>query len=56
MARGFSQKYGIDYEKTFAPATKMTSIVLLFLLFRPINGPYIRWMLRMPFLTVTYIR
>ena len=26
MARGFSQKEGIDYEETFAPITRYTSI------------------------------
>ena len=26
MARGFSQKEGIDYEETFAPAARYTSI------------------------------
>ena len=28
MARGFSQKEGIDYEETFAPIARYTSIIL----------------------------
>ena len=29
MARGFSQKEGIDYEETFAPVARYTSIILV---------------------------
>lgn len=29
MARGFSQKEGVDYEETFAPVTKYTSIIVV---------------------------
>ena len=32
MARGFSQKEGIDYEKTFAPVERYTSIRSIFAL------------------------
>ena len=29
MAKGFSQKYGVDYEETFAPVAKFASIWIL---------------------------
>ena len=29
MAKGFAQKYGIDYEKTFAPMAKMPTIRII---------------------------
>jgi len=29
IARGFTQEYGIDYEETFAPMAKITSILAL---------------------------
>ena len=32
MARGLSQKEGIDYEETFAPAGRYTSIISIFAL------------------------
>ena len=32
MAHGFSQKEGIDYEETFAPIARYTSIILVLFL------------------------
>ena len=29
MAKGFSQKHGVDYEETFPPAAKFTSKTIL---------------------------
>ena len=56
MVRGFAQEYVIDFEETLAPIVKITFIILLLLLLLPVNGLCIRWMLRMSFLMVTYLR
>jgi hypothetical protein len=43
--RGFSQKEGEDYDKTFSPVSRYTSIIWpLYLLMPPWDGFYIRWM------------
>ena len=30
LSRGFTQEYGIDYEETFAPVARLTSVRSLF--------------------------
>ena len=39
VARGFSQEYGIDYEETFAPVAKMTSVRALLVVASIRNWP-----------------
>ena len=39
VAQGFKQEYGIDYEETFAPVAKMTSIRTLFAVATVRNWP-----------------
>jgi hypothetical protein len=44
MARGFSQKEGEDYDETFAPVARYTSIRAIMSLATSMGGIYIRWM------------
>ena len=44
VARGFSQKEGIDYEYIFAPIARYTSIRHVVPWKPRINGIYIKWM------------
>ena len=45
MARGFSQKEGIDYEETFSPIERYTSIRTILAL-----SSMMKWDLKTPFL------
>ena len=47
VARGFSQKEGIDYDETFAPVAQYTSIRTIIVLASAMG-----WMLRLPSSTV----
>jgi hypothetical protein len=42
VARGFSQKEGVDYEETFSPVTKYISMSCPW--FHLWDGGYIKWM------------
>jgi hypothetical protein len=39
VAKGFTQTYGIDYEKTFAPVAKMNSIRVLLSIVANLDWP-----------------
>ena len=43
VARGFSQKQGIDYEDTFAPVARYTSIKDIMAQLQSWDGSYTRW-------------
>jgi hypothetical protein len=49
VARGFSQKEGIDYEEIFAPVSRYTSIKIIISLASVLIGNFTKWMLRLPF-------
>jgi hypothetical protein len=48
FAKSFSQVEGIDYNETFSPVEKLSSIALFLPLLPHINGKSIRWMLNLP--------
>jgi hypothetical protein len=51
VARGFSQHEGEDYDETFAPVFRYTSIRAIIYIAHPWVGVYIRWMQR-PLLSI----
>ena len=49
VALGNRQEYKVDYEETFAPVAKMTTIQLVLSLLHPKVSVFIRWMSKMHF-------
>ena len=48
VVRGFSQKEGVDYDETFAPVARYTSIKTTIALLQLWDGSCIKWMLKFP--------
>lgn len=49
VARGFSQQQEIDYDETFAPTSRYTTIRSLISIVASMDGIYIKWMSRQLF-------
>ena len=47
VAKGFTQEYKIDYEETFAPVARISSVRALLAVAATSNGIFFRWMLKM---------
>jgi len=44
VAKGYAQTYGIDYEETYSPVAKMTTIRTNIVMALAKDGLYIKWM------------
>ncbi|GJV51974.1 ribonuclease H-like domain-containing protein [Tanacetum coccineum] len=56
VANGSSQQLGVDFDETFSPSLNWPPFVRSLALPCLVSGPYTNLMLRMLFLTVTYLR
>jgi len=56
VAKGYTQTYGIDYDETFAPVVKMNSVRMLISCVVNLDWIYIKWMLKMLFFMVTFMK
>ena len=52
VSRGFTQEYGIDYEETFAPVARLSSIMTLITVFAARKWPLFQMDVKNPFLMV----